>query len=237
MNESMLLFTSATTLYYIRKHKWHLVGIWGAAAALSRMLGILLAIPAAVEWLEHYKIFEKLKNKDIKTVWQLFYSKGLWIFLMLLGTGIYLFCNYKVTGDCFKFLEYQRTIWGHGSAYFGTGINSIVSKLNSGTDKDMLASVWIPSLAAIIFVTANLFYGIRKHRSMYTAYLVVYLILNTSFDWVISVPRYMTCAIPAFLFLSDFSERHKWTEPIITASMAIGLGIYLTGYLCWKQIL
>ena len=52
----------------------------GAAAALSRMLGILLAIPAAVEWLEHYKIFEKLKNKDIKTVWQLFYSKGLWIF-------------------------------------------------------------------------------------------------------------------------------------------------------------
>ena len=80
---------------------------------------------------------------------------------------------------------------------FGTGINSIVSKLNSGTDKDMLASVWIPSLAAIIFVTANLFYGIRKHRSMYTAYLVVYLILNTSFDWVISVPRYMTCAIPA----------------------------------------
>ena len=79
----------------------------------------------------------------MKTVWQLFYSKGLWIFLMLLGTGIYLFCNYKVTGDCFKFLEYQRTIWGHGSAYFGTGINSIVSKLNSGTDKDMLASVWI----------------------------------------------------------------------------------------------
>ena len=237
MNESMLLFTAAATLYYIRKHKWYLVGIWGAAAALSRMLGILLAIPAAVEWLEHYKIFEKLKNKDIKTVWQLFYSKGLWIFLMLLGTGIYLFCNYKVTGDCFKFLEYQRTIWGHGSAYFGTGINSIVSKLNLGTDKDMLASVWIPSLAAIIFVTANLFYGIRKHKSMYTAYLVVYLILNTSFDWVISVPRYMTCAIPAFLFLSDFSERHKWTEPIITASMAIGLGIYLTGYLCWKQIL
>ena len=66
MNESMLLFTSAATLYYIRKHKWYLVGIWGAAAALSRMLGILLAIPAAVEWLEHYKIFEKLKKQGYK---------------------------------------------------------------------------------------------------------------------------------------------------------------------------
>ena len=66
MNESMLLFTSAATLYYIRKHKWYLVGIWGAAAALSRMVGILLAIPAAVEWLEHYKIFEKLKKQRYK---------------------------------------------------------------------------------------------------------------------------------------------------------------------------
>ena len=115
---------------------------------------------------------------------------------------------------------------------------SLISMICSLVKRWLSGTTWLALvMAAIIFVTANLFYGIRKHRSMYTAYLVVYLILNTSFDWVISVPRYMTCAIPAFLFLSDFSERHKWTEPIITASMAIGLGIYLTGYLCWKQIL
>ena len=48
----------------------------GAAAAYCRECSeYCFAIPAAVEWLEHYKIFEKLKNKDIKTVWQLFYSK------------------------------------------------------------------------------------------------------------------------------------------------------------------
>lgn len=107
MNESTLLFMSMATLYYIRKHDWVKVGIFGALAALSRMAGILLAIPAAVEWLEHYEIFGRVKDGKIKEAWKLFYSKGLWIFLMLLGTGIYLFCNYKVTGDWFKFLEYQ----------------------------------------------------------------------------------------------------------------------------------
>ena len=60
MSVSMLLFTSAATLYYIRKHKWYLVGIWGAAAALSRMVGILLAIPAAVE--NGSNIIKYLKN-------------------------------------------------------------------------------------------------------------------------------------------------------------------------------
>ncbi|MCC8161021.1 MAG: glycosyltransferase family 39 protein [Oscillospiraceae bacterium] len=236
MNESMLLFTSAATLYYIRKHKWHLVGIFGAAAALSRMVGIMLAIPAAVEWLEHYKILEKLKNKNIKEVWRLFYSKGLWIFLMLLGTGIYLFCNWKVTGDPFKFLEYQRKYWNHGSAYFGTGISSLFDNLMSGS-AERAVEIWIPSIVSIILVLACNVYGLRKSRNMYSAYLIVYFILNMSVDYIISAPRYMTCAIPAFLFLSDFSERHKWTEPLITASMAVGLGVYLAGYLCWKQIL
>ena len=97
------------------------------------MVGILLAIPAAVEWLEHYKIFEKLKNKDIKSVWKLFYSKGLWIFLMLLGTGIYLLCNYKVTGNCFKFLEYQAKYWNNGSCYFGSGIAKMFTNAKTVT--------------------------------------------------------------------------------------------------------
>ena len=51
MNESTLLFTMCATLYYIRTHNWKLAGISGALAALSRLVGILLAIPAAVEWL------------------------------------------------------------------------------------------------------------------------------------------------------------------------------------------
>lgn len=236
MNESMLLFTSAATLYYIRTHKWHLAGIFGALAAMSRMAGILLAVPAAAEWLEEYKIFEKLKNKDIKTVWKYFYSKGLWIFLMLSGTAVYLFCNYKTTGEWFKFLEYQNTIWNNGSTYFGSCINMIFHKACSAGESNRFA-IWVPEMLSIVFVIAALIYGLRRNKNMYSAFLAVYIIINAGFKWPISVARYMACAIPAFLFLADFSERHKWSEPIITASMAVGLGVYLVGYLTWKQIL
>lgn len=236
MNESMLLFTMAATLYFIRKHNWKWVGIFGAAAALSRMAGILLAIPAAAEWFEHYEIARKLKNKNIKEVWRLFCRKGLWIFLMLLGTGIYLLCNYKVTGNFFKFLEYQKTIWNNGSEYFGTCIAMIFKNAFTPSISNKF-TIWIPEMLSIIFVTAALLYGIRRNRSMYSVLLAAYIIINAGFKWPISVARYMTCAVPAFLFLSDFSERHKWSEPLITASMAVGLGVYLTAYLTWKQIL
>ncbi len=236
MNESTLLFMSMASLYYIRKHDWMKAGIFGALAALSRMAGILLAIPAAVEWLEHYEIFGKLKEKRIGEVWRLFYSKGLWIFLMLLGTGIYLFCNFKVTGDWFKFLEYQDKYWSNGSCYFGTGIAGIFDRAVTETNFTKFA-IWIPEAVSIAFVTAALIYGLRRNRNMYSAYLLIYIIINTGFDWPISIARYMTCAAPAFMFLSDFSERHKWTEPLITASMAVAMGVYLTAYFMSKQIL
>ena len=236
MNESMLLITSVATLYYIRKHNWPMVGIFGALAALSRMAGLLLAIPAAVEWLEHYKIIEKLRQKKIGEVWKLFYQKGLWIFLMLLGTGIYLFCNYKTTGEWFKFLEYQKTIWDNGAVYFGKGI-SIMAEYAAVTRTFALFALWLPEVISVAFVIAMLIYGLRKHRNMYTSFLVIYIIINTGFAWPISIARYMTCAIPAFVILADFSDRHKWTEPIITTTMAITFGVFFVAYFMSRQIL
>lgn len=236
MNESMLLFTMAATFYYIRTHNWKLVGIFGALAALSRMVGILMAIPAAIEWLEHYEILGKLREKKIKEIWRLFYSKGLWIFLMLAGLGIYLFCNYKTTGEWFKFLEYQKKYWSNGSCYFGNGITTMVDNMIQKTGSAKF-EIWIPEVMSVIFVTAALIYGMTRHRNMYTGFLLIYIIINTGFEWPISIARYMTCAVPAFLILSDFSERHKWTETLITCSMAITMGIYLVAYFMFKQIL
>ncbi len=236
MNESMLLFTMAATFYYIRTHNWKFVGIFGALAALSRMVGILMAVPAAIEWLEHYEILGKLREKKIKEVWRLFYSKGLWIFLMLAGLGIYLFCNYKTTGDWFKFLEYQDKYWSNGSCYFGKGITTMVDNMLHKSDS-IKYEIWLPEVMSVIFVIAMLIYGLRRHRNMYMGFLLIYIIINTGFEWPISIARYMTCAVPAFLVLSDFTERHKWTEPIITCCMAITMGIYLVAYFMFKQIL
>ena len=79
--------------------------------------------------------------------------------------------------------------------------------------------------------------GITLPFTFLVACIVAIWIICNEIISILENIKDMGVAIPAFLFLSDFSERHKWTEPIITASMAIGLGIYLTGYLCWKQIL
>lgn len=236
MSESMFFFTLTATLYYIRKHNWPLAGVFGAFAAMSRMSGVLLAIPAAVEWFEHYQIIDLLRKKSFKEIWKNFYSKGLWIFLMAFGTLVYLYCNYKTTGKWFAFLEYQEKFWFNKTVYWGDCLSVITDYIKN--EKSMtLFAIWLPEIIAIIFATVLLIYGLRRTRTMYTAFLVVYIIINMSMSWPLSIARYMSCAVPAFIILSDFSERHKWTEHLITATMAITFGVFFTGYFMSKQIM
>lgn len=231
MNESMLFMTSVIALYYIRKHNWKFAGIFGALAALSRMVGLLVAVAAAVEWLEHYRIFEKLRHKQIKEVWRLFYSKGAWIFLMLTGLGIYLLCNYIVAGDFFKFLEYQNNIWGNGSCYFGTGISNIVSHAFDISDRNRMFSMWLPYLAMIILSISMMIYGVRRNRTMYSAYFIAYFILNACISYPISGCRYTSCIVPLYIVMADLAQRHKNADKWITAIFAISFGVYLVAYL------
>lgn len=236
MNESMLLFTSMATLYYIRRHAWVKAGFFGALASMSRLAGIALIIPAAVEWIEHYEIISLFRKKSFTKVWQLFYKKALWIVLMFLGTFVYLACNYHTTGEWFKFLEYQEMFWHNDTVYWGESLSTILQYAHNEQSFTRFA-IWLPELIAIIFVAILLIYGIRRTRNLYTAFLVVYMIINMSMSWPLSIARYMTCAIPAFMILSDFSEHHKWTEHLITATMAIAFGVFFTVYFTGRQIL
>ncbi len=236
MNESMLLLTAMAALYYIRRHEWIKAGIFGALAAMSRLAGIMLIIPAAVEWIEHYEVISLLRKKSFAKVWQLLYKNALWIILMFLGTFVYLACNYHTTGEWFKFLEYQKTIWNNSTVYWGECLSTILNR--TGNDSSFtLFAIWLPELISIVFVATLLIYGIRRTRNLYTSFLVVYMIINMTISWPLSIARYMTCAIPAFMILSDFSERHKWTEHILTAIMAIAFGVFFVAYFMGRHIL
>jgi 4-amino-4-deoxy-L-arabinose transferase-like glycosyltransferase len=236
MSESTFFLATAMSLYFIRKHNWMAVGVCGALAAMSRITGVLILLPAAVEFIEYYDFFGRLRRKEWKESWKLVYSKGLWLFLVFFGILVYLYCNYKTTGDWFKFLEYQQKYWGNHPVYFGEGLDVIVKQAAQNTLLTK-AAIWIPQILVYIMAGMLMVYGTRRNRNMYTAYLIIYTIVNTSFSWPLSGGRYMSCAIPMFIFIADFTQRHPKAEQWITVLFSICFGIYLTGYLFSKQIM
>lgn len=231
MSESMLFFTTAMSLYFIRKHKWLLAGLCGLLASMSRLAGVVVIFAAAAEFLEEYQIISLFRKHEFKKLWSVIISKGLYLLLIPLGTVIYLIINKIVAGNFFAFLEYNKQFWGQGSKHLGDCISMTAKNAFNFADIKQSLSMWLPYLLIIILGIVMMIYGMRRNRSIYSAYFLAYFILNTSIRYPISGCRYMTCMIPLFIFLADYASRHKRADTWITVMFSVLFGIYLTAYL------
>lgn len=237
MPESTFLLTGCACMYFARKRHFVLSGIFGALASLSRMQGLLLAVFFVAEWINAYKPFTLLKGKEYKTLCKHIFSKLSPVLIMPVGTLIYLYQNYAVTGDAFKFLEYQERVWGQHAQYFGQTVadnfRNLTTTLWSETQS---VCIWLPQFVLFFLCTATLVYGLRRHRSGYILFLVLYLIMNYTPSLLLSGGRYMCVAFPMFIILGDFFETHPklWEGAIITSSLLFTL--YMGTYLDYGQV-
>lgn len=237
MTESVFFLLVIATFLAIREHKWLLVGILGMFSALSRSVGVLMIIPAVVEWVQHEQPIKLIKDKNFRQLRSQF-LKILPILLMPIGTLIYLYINYRTAGDAFIFLTYQKEHWYQGIQFFGKTIAMISSRIFTANPHwNLNACIFIPGLFITILSAIIMLYGARRTRSMYTVFMLIYFAYNAGATWPLSICRYLSCAFPMFWIMAEFTDEHKWLEMPLTAIMAIGFGIYLTGYLTLHQIM
>lgn len=238
MTESTFLLTTAMSFYYIRQHKWYLVGIIGILSALSRLIGVFIVVPAVIELCVQYKIFKLIKKKKIKRLFDKVIKNLVWIALTFIGTGIYLYINYKFTGSPFKFLEYQQNQWHHERSYFANTLADIIGKAMSSNEDIMIRqSIWIPSAFIFVYIILTLLYSARRHSGVYTLYMAGYLIINCSVSWLISAPRYMSALLPMFIVTAEWTGRYRLIRYILAIFSFVFLLVYLQGYLMGRQIM
>ncbi|BBF42069.1 membrane spanning protein [Lachnospiraceae bacterium KM106-2] len=238
MTESVFFLTSVASLYHIRKHQWLRMMIWGAVCALSRMHGLLLLIAAGVEMCEVYQPLRLLREEQGKEFLGFLRTKAIYLLGIPVGTLIYLYINYAITGNPFMFTKYQKEIWYQGSTWFTNTLTYVVENALTASPMGMVrASIWIPELTIFILALGTIVYGLKRHSNTYLSYLFVYLILNYSLTWVISGGRYMSVCIPMFIIWAEYADRHETADRVITIVSALFMGIYLTGFLFTRQII
>ncbi|MGN0107579.1 MAG: glycosyltransferase family 39 protein [Hominilimicola sp.] len=237
MTESVFFLFVIATFLAIRNHKWLLAGILGMFAALSRSVGVLMIIPAAVEWVQHEQPISLIRDKKWKLLGHKF-TAVLPVLIMPIGTLIYLFINYKTTGDAFIFKQYQSEHWSMNLQFFGKTLRALWEYVTRpGYDWSTISCMFIPELLALPILAAIILYSTRRTRSLYVIFMLIYYAFNAAASWPLSLSRYLSCMFPIFWIAAEFTDRHKWLELPLTAVMAIGLGIYLTGYLTMHQIM
>ena len=237
MSEGLFFLVSAAMLYYIREHKWWKVILFGILATMSRMQGALLIVPAGLELLVVYRPWEMIKNKDFSKMKEMI-ARGCSLFLMFIGTGVYLLINWSVDGIPFAFMTYQKSHWNQG-ACLPTKTLSYLFKNSFSADYNLQTRIalWIPQAVLAIVSVAILIYGIKKLRAFHMGYGIAYILLTYSANWLLSAGRYLSCAIPLFIVLALATEKKKWVMPALIAIFSILQTIYLVGFLNNIQIM
>lgn len=235
MTESLFLLTTTAGLYHIRRHQWGRAAVWGILAALTRMQGVLLIGAACGELWCEVKPLDRERGKR-KAAFLDMGRKLPLLLAPLLGSGGYFLLNYRVAGDPFAFVEMQEH-WSQGFQWFPEVLAYLAKNAATWPSVSTRWEMWIPELVLFPVFAWLLWRSWKKHRSMFTLYAFVYFILNYCLSWLLSAGRYLSCAVPCFLFAADELEG----RPRLTACLCVGMAVlqcvFCYRYLCWGQVM
>lgn len=246
MSDALFLMLSIACAWLLRKKHFVFACVIGGLAAFTRVLGILLAALILMEMLsETLREKKTLAIITAKDVWR---QVGRYAALLLVPFGLllYLYINYAVTGNALQFLIYQKEHWGQGvGLFFSTAAYQTDYLLkNWGSDNAAAFGLWLPNLLYLLGSLGLYLYAVLRGRRKksegtalrpyavrpsYTVYFLLYYAVAMGATWLLSAPRYLTCAFPLAFALEGCFKTPRARALAAVLFIALQL-LYLAAY-------
>ena len=207
--ESVFILATLAGVYMARRRHFFWAVLFGALSANARMCGMATAIPI------FYEMLSALKRRGVKDI-ALCVAKVLPVSLGLLA---YIWLNWNVTGDPFRFLQYQSEHW---SQNFGSLVNTIEYTFANALEYHLFSyriGVWIPQIIAIFAALILFCLVLRRAHPGDAGYALVYYYASVAPTWLLSGPRYLTAMYAAYPMLALITRR-GWVFAVVFSVMA-----------------
>lgn len=221
MSESLFLLCTLGCIYLVRRGKMLPACCLGAYAAFTRSPGIILVVPLVFELVQR-----RAKPKDYLSV-----------LIIPLGFAAYCYINYRVSGDAFKFMEYQSEHWNQNLGwFFNTAAYQSENAVYTFTvNKPNFYGLWLPNVLAQAISLALMLFAVKKLRCSYTAYFLAYFIVTMGATWLLSAPRYIAAVFAVPIALAVVTKNRK-TDAAVTAFCVLAGGAYLCEFVLRWQV-
>jgi hypothetical protein len=222
--EGIFLAIALASWYTFRKRKWAVSSILIFCLCLTKVQGILILIPAFIEF-----IFAR--NEAVRSGNKFNYFNVLYFFSGFAALGIYLLINNYIFGNPFQFMIFQKEHWGQQFGFFANTLQMSIEQTNR-FPAGMAYFHWIPQVIAFfIGISAAGYLAFKRHISL-AAWLFAYTFVSFSATWLLSGNRYMTAAFPAFIaagLLTGDKKIFPWLLAASAGLMALVTGAYIQG--------
>ncbi len=218
--ESLFLLGSVLCLLALRQKRWVSSGLWGILAALSRLTGALLFVPAAwAAWMD----------------WRQTHELKSWLSPFLIGIGSITYPLYIWLGmgrsPLAPFLAQSTRFHG---GFTLPGINMILA----------VRQIWLHiyplvNFFDLTFTLAFLIFGFwvwkkldRIYGVYYLAFMLLYLTRIAAVYPLLSMTRYVLALFPAFLVLAIYGKNPKLNR-LITYTFLLGTLFFSAQFAIW----
>jgi len=220
--ESLFFMLTIAAFYYMRAHRWWLAAAIGFFAALTRVEGVLLVVPFAIEWYSQYKPKLEKHYKDLLPA-------------ALIPVGLFTYMAYLwvLVGDPLYFSHVQ-VHWGrHLAAPWASVINAVHTMLHA-TQPQTIANQ-ATELAFTALMIGVLISGWKQLRPSYIAYMALSILIPMSTSSLMSMPRFALVLFPMFAILARDGER-PWVNNLIVAFSLPLLGLFTVLFVDWYWV-
>lgn len=217
MTEPLFMLLSCCCFYFAQRRNYLLAGLFAGLAGFTRSIGILLAVPIAVEGIT--ELIHCVREKR-KATGKLFMLIG-GLVISTFGTLAYLGINKAVTGNAFIFLEYQELNWHQAIGFFFDTPRYMLNQAQYyivNSDFITLISLAVPTLL-VIFASLLIYSAkAKKLPTSLSAYFIAYFVIAIGCTWLLSAVRYMSVAIPLIAAIALIPKSRKGRA--VTLSLA-----------------
>jgi Gpi18-like mannosyltransferase len=235
-SESLFFALTVASFYYIRERKWIAAGILGYLAALTRVEGVLLAVPFLIEWLT-VLLAGKPPMKALRSAFRkpgpTLISPLTGLLLVPLGLLTYMAYLWVLRGDPLYFSHVQ-THWGRHLAYPWESVEhswKLVTQLHAQqTVADTALEIAFTALMLGVLIA-----GFWRLRPSYSVYMALSILIPMSTSSLMSMPRFALVLFPMFVMFALWGARHTVNNIIVSFSLPI-LGLYTVLFADWYWV-
>ena len=228
--ESLFLFASVASFYYIRERHWLMAGIFGALASATRVEGILLGVPFLIEW--GIALYE---SRGDWFKWPIDSVLKPLVGLALVPVGLIAYMAYLwvLCGDPLKFSHVQSH-WGRHLAPPWVSFLHSFSLLGPGHAQLTVANESL-EIAFTVLMLAVLAVGFRRLRVSYIAYMAVSVLVPLSTSSLMSMPRFALVLFPMFALFGLWGAKAQINNTIVAFSLPL-LGLFTVLFADWYWV-
>ena len=204
--ESLFLALALGAIMAARQEYWSIAGLLGALSWMTRPNGMIL-IPTLAMEAGHQYIASKR--------WQ---WRWLWIAIVPAGFGVYLFINWRVTGNPFGFLDMRKPLFGMSASWPWVGIHQtiLINLQRAPNEAEMIGAeeLYFVVLGFVCMIASWI-----KLRPVYAMWITGNWFLVTSATFLVSMPRYSLTMFPIFMLFGLLTKNRFWYAVITVWSL------------------